>query len=333
MYNNCTKWAHSKELLFEICKDGGDIVDKIKAMELFIYSSQAGSMSAAGRRFGLSPASVSRQITSLEDDLGVRLLNRTSRRLSLTEAGQIYLNRAERVLQDIQEMSGEVRQLSARPYGSLRVQSRISLGTQHVAPLIPEFLQRYPELKVDLRLVDSDLDLVEHTIDVAIRTGNLMDSSLIVRRIGTNPRVVCASPAYLERHAAPQSPNDLSRHNCLTYSSELFPSVWRFGRPEEPPIEVQPKGNFTTNNAESLRLATFAGLGLALLPRWSIHNELDSGRLVAVLDSYDATATDFDTGIYAVYHSKRHLSVKTRLFIDHLVAGFQTLDWENSSSE
>jgi len=308
-------------------------VDKIKAMELFIYSSQAGSMSAAGRRFGLSPASVSRQITSLEDDLGVRLLNRTSRRLALTEAGQIYLNRAERVLQDLEEMRGEMRQLSARPYGTLRVQSRISLGTQYVAPLIPKFLERYPNLKVELKLVDSDLDLVEHTIDIAIRTGKQTDSSLIARRIGTNPRVVCASPTYLERHAAPRSPNDLHYHNCLTYFSELFPSVWRFRRPTEPPIEIRAKGNFTTNNAESLRLATIGGLGLALLPKWSIKDELATGRLATVLDSYDATATDFDTGIYAVYHSKRHLSVKTRLFIDHLVLGFQTLDWEHEVTE
>jgi DNA-binding transcriptional LysR family regulator len=308
-------------------------VDKIKAMELFIYSSQAGSMSAAGRRFGLSPASVSRQITSLEDDLGVRLLNRTSRRLALTEAGQIYLNRAERVLQDLEEMRGEMRQLSARPYGTLRVQSRISLGTQYVAPLIPKFLERYPDLKVELKLVDSDLDLVEHTIDIAIRTGKQTDSSLIARRIGTNPRVVCASPTYLERHAAPRSPNDLHYHNCLTYFSELFPSIWRFRRPTEPPIEIRAKGNFTTNNAESLRLATFGGLGLALLPKWSIKDELATGRLATVLDSYDATATDFDTGIYAVYHSKRHLSVKTRLFIDHLVLGFQTLDWEHEVTE
>lgn len=308
-------------------------MDKIKAMELFIYSSQAGSMSAAGRRFGLSPASVSRQITSLEDDLGVRLLNRTSRRLALTEAGQIYLNRAERVLQDLEEMRGEMRQLSARPYGTLRVQSRISLGTQYVAPLIPKFLERYPDLKVELKLVDSDLDLVEHTIDIAIRTGKQTDSSLIARRIGTNPRVVCASPTYLERHAAPRSPSDLHYHNCLTYFSELFPSIWRFRRPTEPPIEIRAKGNFTTNNAESLRLATFGGLGLALLPKWSIKDELATGRLATVLDSYDATATDFDTGIYAVYHSKRHLSVKTRLFIDHLVAGFQTLDWEHEVTE
>ena len=308
-------------------------MDKIKAMELFIYSSQAGSMSAAGRRFGLSPASVSRQITSLEDDLGVRLLNRTSRRLALTEAGQIYLNRAERVLQDLEEMRGEMRQLSARPYGTLRVQSRISLGTQYVAPLIPKFLERYPDLKVELKLVDSDLDLVEHTIDIAIRTGKQTDSSLIARRIGTNPRVVCASPTDLERHAAPRSPNDLHYHNCLTYFSELFPSVWRCRRPTEPPIEIRAKGNFTTNNAESLRLATFGGLGLALLPKWSIKDELATGRLATVLDSYDATATDFDTGIYAVYHSKRHLSVKTRLFIDHLVLGFQTLDWEHEVTE
>jgi DNA-binding transcriptional LysR family regulator len=302
-------------------------MDNIKAMRLFLHTNQMGSMSGAGRMFGLSPASVSRHITALEDDLGVRLLNRTSRKLSLTEAGQVYLQRAERLLQDLEEMRGEVTQLNDRPYGTLRVQSRISLGTQHIAPLMPEFLTRYPDLKVELRFIDSDLDLIENTIDVAVRTGNLSDSSLIVRRIGDNPRVICASPDYWAHNPTPTSPSDLSGHNCLTYISDGLPSTWRFRGPDSAPIEMRPTGNLHTNNAETLRFAALAGVGVALLPSWSIQNELANGRLQGALDEYDATATDFDTGIYAVYHSKRHLSVKTRLFVDHLVTGFQKLDW------
>lgn len=307
-------------------------MDNIKAMRLFLHTSQMGSMSGAGRQFGLSPASVSRHITALEDDLGVRLLNRTSRKLSLTEAGQVYLQRAERLLQDLEEMRGEVTQLNSRPYGTLRVQSRISLGTQHITPLIPELLTRYPDLKVELRLVDTDLDLIEHTIDVAIRTGNLSDSSLIARRIGDNPRVICASPDYWARHPIPIAPEDLSAHNCLTYISDAQPSVWRFRSLDSAPMELRPTGNFHTNNAETLRLAVLSGLGVALLPSWSIQKELADGCLQRVLDGYEATATDFDTGIYAVYHSKRHLSVKTRLFIDHLVTGFQKLDWSSTGT-
>ena len=305
-------------------------MDNIKAMRLFLHATQVGSMSGAGRRFGLSPASVSRQITALEDDLGVRLLNRTSRRLSLTEAGQVYLQRAERLLQDLEEMRDEVTQLTFRPQGTLRVQSRISLGTQHVAPLIPDLLTRYPELKVDLWLVDTDLDLIEHGIDVAIRTGNLSDSSLIVRRLAASRRVICASPAYWAHHPQPESPNDLAAHNCLTYRFDFTPAIWQFLGPDGVPEELRATGNFQTNNAEALRLAALSGLGVALLPTWSIEDELANGSLQRVLNKYDATATDLDTGIYAVYHSKRHLSVKTRLFIDHLVTAFHGRDWSST---
>ena len=162
-------------------------MDHIKAMRLFLTVVQTGSLSGAGRQSGLSPASVSRQITALEDDLGVRLLNRTSRRLSLTEAGQVYLERAERLLQDIDELRDSVSQMALKPRGTLRIQSRISLGTQHVAPMIPLFLAQYPDLKVDLWLTDNDLDLTEHGIDLAIRTGDLSDSTLIGRRLASSP--------------------------------------------------------------------------------------------------------------------------------------------------
>ncbi len=308
-------------------------MDNVKAVRLFIQAAQIGSLSAAGREYGLSPASVSRQISNLEDDLGVRLLNRTSRRLSLTEAGQIYFQRAERWLQDLDEMRDEVSELAVRPRGRLRVQSRISLGTQHVAPLIPDLLAQYPELDIDLWLTDTDLDLAEHGIDVAIRTGNQSDSSLIARRISSSPRVVCASPAYWQGNARPSTPDELVDHNCLIYRFGEAPALWKFRDAEEASTEMRVAGNFQSNNAEALRVATLSGLGVALLPAWSIKDDLLNGGLERVLENYVATATDLDFGIYAVYLSKRYLSAKSRLFIDYLVTAFGSRDWSSIEPE
>ncbi|MDD9929537.1 MAG: LysR family transcriptional regulator [Rhodospirillaceae bacterium] len=302
-------------------------MDNVKAIRLFLQAAQSGSLSGAGREFGLSPASVSRQISALEDDLGVRLLNRTSRRLSLTEAGQLYLQRAERWLQDLDEMREEVGQLAVRPRGRLRVQARISLGTQYIAPLIPGLLAKFPELDIDLWLTDSALDLTEHGIDVAVRTGYQSDSSLIARRIATSPRLVCASPNYWAAHSVPRAPKDLAAHNCIIYRFGEAPALWTFRGPDDAATELRVDGNFQSNNAEALRIATLSGLGVALLPAWSIRDDLMAGKLERALADHVATATDLDFGIYAVYQSRRHLSAKTRLFIDHLVAEFGRRDW------
>ncbi len=304
-------------------------MDNLKTMRLFLTVLQTGSMSGAGRQAGLSPASVSRHITALEDDLGVRLLNRTSRRLSLTDAGQVYLERAEGLLQDMDEMRDAVTQLAARPRGSLRIQSRISLGTQHVAPLIPAFLAQYPDLKIDLWLTESDLDLTEHGIDLAIRTGAPADSTLIGRRLASSPRVVCASPEYWAQHGRPVTPEAITSHNCLTYRFELgtAPALWQFRSAEEPSINLHVTGNFQTNNGDALRLAALSGLGVALLPAWSVKEHLTAGTLEPVLLDFEATVSDLDFGIYALYLSRRNLSVKTRLFIDYLATEFSRQDW------
>ena len=170
------------------------MMDNVKTTRLFLAVAQIGSLAGASRQTGLSPASVSRQITALEEDLGVRLLNRTTRKLTLTEAGQVYLERAERLVQDIDELRDVVSQLAIRPRGTLRIQSRTSLGTQLVAPLIPSFLEQYPDLNLYLWLTDTDVDLIEHGIDLAIRTGDKADSTMIRRHLASSPRVVCASP-------------------------------------------------------------------------------------------------------------------------------------------
>ena len=304
-------------------------MDNVKAMRLFLTVVQTGSLSGAGRQSGLSPASVSRQITALEDDLGVRLLNRTSRRLSLTEAGQVYLEHAERLLQDIDELRDAVSQMAVKPRGTLRIQSRISLGTQHVAPLIPTFLALYPDLKIDLWLTDNDLDLTEHGIDLAIRTGNLSDSTRIGRRLASSPRVICASPEYWAEHGKPATPEALMDHNCLTYRFEFgtAAALWQFRIDTGQSINIQVAGNFQTNNGEALRVATLSGLGVAMLPAWSVKDHLKAGSLERVLSDYETTVSDLDFGIYAVYLSRRNLSAKTRLFVDHLVTEFSKQGW------
>lgn len=304
-------------------------MDNVKTMRLFLMVVHTGSLSGAGRQADLSPASVSRQISALEDDLGVRLLNRTSRRLSLTEAGQIYLARAERLLQDMDELRDEVTQLAVRPRGNLRIQSRISLGTQYVAPLIPAFLARYPDLKIDLWLTDNDLDLTEHGIDLAIRTGDLADSTLIGRLLASSPRVICASPQYWADHGRPITPEAIEDHNCLTYRYEFgaLAALWQFLNHEGQSVNVQVSGNYQTNNGEALRVAALSGLGVAMLPAWTVKDHLKSGTLERVLSDYETTVSNLDFGIYAVYLSRRNLSVKTRLFIDYLVAEFRNKDW------
>ena len=298
-------------------------------MRLFQTVVQIGSLSGAGRQSGLSAASVSRHISALEDDLGVRLLNRTSRRLSLTEAGNVYLERAERLLQDIDELRDAVTQLAVRPRGTLRIQCRVSLGTQYLAPLIPAFVANYPDLKIDLWLTDTDLDMTDHGIDLAIRAGGFSDSTLISRRLASSPRVVCASPEYWSQHGRPKTPQALMNHNCLTYRFEIgaAAAIWQFRSDAGQSIDLQVSGNFQTNNGEALRLAALSGLGVALLPAWSVKDYLKTGKLERVLSDCETTVSDLDSGIYAVYLSRRNLSIKTRLFIDYLVAEFGRQDW------
>jgi DNA-binding transcriptional LysR family regulator len=304
-------------------------MDDLKSMRLFLSVVQTGSLSGAGRQVGLSPASVSRQISSLENDLGVRLLNRTSRRLSLTEAGQVYLERAEHLLHDVEELRDAVSQHAVKPRGTLRILSRISLGTQYVSPLIPAFREQYPDLKIDLWLTDNDLDLAEHGIDLAIRTGNLADSMLIGRLLASSPRVICASPEYWRQHRKPLKPEDLEKHNCLTYRFEFgtAAALWQFKNSKGYSTDIRVTSDFQTNNGEALRIAALSGLGVALLPAWSVREHLLAGTLERALSDYETTVSDLDNGIYAVYLSRRNLPVKTRLFIDHLVAEFGKQNW------
>lgn len=294
-------------------------------MRHFVATVRGGSFSEAGRQLGCTPSAVSRQVGALEADLGVRLFTRTTRRLSLTEAGATLFEQAERILGEIDDMQESVRAVDARPRGLLSVTAPIVYGRLHLAPLLPGFIARYPEVHLNLVLSDSVVDLLENDIDVAVRIAALPDSSLIARRLAPVERVICASPAYLERRGTPAIPAQLTEHDCLPFRFHTAASVWRAGsnvwrlQGEAGVEEIVVSGPFTANNADALVTAALAGLGLILVPTWLVSDHLRDGALRPVLSDYVVSPSDLEMAIYAVYPSGRFLSPKTRAFIDFLV--------------
>jgi DNA-binding transcriptional LysR family regulator len=292
-------------------------------MRIFVSVVQSGSLSSAGRQMGLSPASVSRHITALEDSLGVRLLNRTSRKLTLTEAGELYFAKVEQLLYQLQDANESVAQLQAQPRGTLRVHSRMLVGHLHIVPLLPTFLAQNPEIRVDLLLSNRVVDLVEENIDVDIRIGKLVDSSLVARKLAPAERFLCAAPAYLDAHAAVEQPGDLTAHNCLTYRVNLGRTVWRFLDASDALEEIPVTGNLQTDNGLALLAATLTGVGIALMPDWSVRRDIEAGRLRRLLPQYRVSHIEFDNGVYAVFQKSRHLAAKVRAFVDFLATALE----------
>ena len=292
-------------------------------MRIFVSVVQSGSLSSAGRQMGLSPASVSRHITALEDSLGARLLNRTSRKLTLTEAGELYFAKVEQLLYQLQDANESVAQLQAQPRGTLRVHSRMLIGHLHIVPLLPAFLAQNPEIKVDLLLSNRVVDLVEENIDVDIRIGKLVDSSLVARKLAPAERFLCAAPAYLDRHPAIEKPSELTAHNCLTYRVNLGRTVWRFLDADDALEEIPVSGNLQTDNGLALLAATLTGVGIALMPDWSVRREIGDGRLRRLLPQYRVSHIEFDNGVYAVFQKSRHLTAKVRTFVDFLATALE----------
>ncbi|WP_439548192.1 LysR family transcriptional regulator [Falsiroseomonas sp.] len=293
-------------------------MSRLQAMELFVSAVREGSFSAAGRRAGLSPASVSRQVAALETALNIQLLNRTSRTLVLTEAGREYLARLDPILQNIAEAEAAASALQTTPRGTLRVHSRLMFGMRVVAPLIPAFQDRYPELRVELRLAEHPARLAEEEIDIDLRIGAPPDAQLMQRRLLRSERVLVASPAYLSRMPPVAAPRDLLAQRCLAYWLGPEDVVWRFlaaGGMEELRIAA----HFASNNGEVLRQMAIAGHGIALLDDYTVREELESGRLERLLPAVRVTNTGFDLGIYAVFRQTSLLPAKTRVFLDFLV--------------
>ncbi|MBM21120.1 MAG: LysR family transcriptional regulator [Stappia sp.] len=281
-------------------------------MEIFARVVGAGSMSAAGREMGLSPAVVSKRLRRLEDRLGTRLLQRTTRQLALTEAGQGYYERVVAILASVEEAEAFVSRRSAVARGTLKVSAPTSFGRMHIAPHLSSFLEAHPELACNLDLTDALVDIVGEGYDLAIRIAELEDSSLVARRLAPVHRVLCAAPSYLERAGAPGSIADLeTNHVCLSTTQQ---EVWRLEGPDGVRL-VRTGGPIRTNSSEVVREAVLSGLGIALRSTWDVGPELRAGKLALVLPDYRASK---DVGLFAVYPSRRFLPAKVRVLIDFL---------------
>jgi DNA-binding transcriptional LysR family regulator len=295
------------------------MLDRLTGLEVFAKVAAAGSLSAAGRAMGLSQTMVTKHIAAIETRLGVKLFHRSTRRLSITEAGRSYLEASESILADIEASEAAVAADRVEPRGLLRLNVPVAFGARQIAPLLSEFAQRHPHVTVELGLNDRLVDLADEGWDLAIRIGSLSDSSLIARRIARCRTVVCAAPSYLAARDKPRTIASLGKHNCLGYTLSNVTGVdrWTFGTRADIPIHVS--GNLRANNGEALRVAAIAGQGLAYLPTFIVADDLRAGTLVAL--ELDQPTVEFG-GIYAVFLPDRNPAAKVRAFIDFIATRF-----------
>ena len=291
-------------------------MESLSDIAVFVQVIESGSFTAAADRLGISKSVVSKYVSRLENQLGAQLLNRTTRKLHLTEVGRAFYERSQRGLLEIEEAKAEVSRLQEKPRGKLRINVPMSFGITHIAPIVQDFLKLYPDLSIDMNLEDRKVDLIEEGLDMAIRISELSDSSLVARRLGPCRHVICATPEYLERKGIPRTPNDLHDHNVLTFKYQDSPTQWQFLSPDGKASSIDVSGTIQMNNSLALREALLNHAGVMLTPTFIVGDDIKSGKLQAVLPQYKLR----ELSIYAVYHHRRHLSPKVRAFIDYLAA-------------
>ncbi|MGH8354328.1 MAG: LysR family transcriptional regulator [Pseudomonas sp.] len=291
-------------------------MDRLRAFEMFVSVVSRGSFTRAADALDTSPANVTRYLNELESHLGTRLLNRSSRKLSLTESGEALYERCKAILDEVSEAEALASSSSLRPRGRLRINAPLSFGVQHLAPLWPEFMRQYPEVELDVALSDRVVDIVEEGYDLAIRISRAGTTSHAARKLATSQNILCAAPAYLERHGHPQTPADLREHLCLCYA--YSGDEWHLRAGDGKVHAVKVSGPLQTNNGDTARAAALAGCGVIWQPTFLIGDDLRSGRLVRLLPGYRLPAID----VLALYPSRRHLSAKVRVMVDFLVEAF-----------
>ncbi|OLQ72200.1 LysR family transcriptional regulator [Photobacterium proteolyticum] len=288
-------------------------MDQLGAMRAFIRVVQTGSFSAAAREKNTTQATISKKVAALETMLGVKLLTRSSRELSLTQVGAEYYEKCVSIIGELDEAEASARSQVASPKGIIRITAPVVFGRLVIAPILSEFLSLYPEIKVDLALSDKHVDLISEGVDVAIRARELEDSSLIARHLFDNPMLLVAAPEYLAQHGEPKEPTELRRHNCLVYSMLKTVNIWHFSH-QDKNISVAVNGNFQGDNGDVILKLVLDGTGLAQLPIWMVDEHLKSGELKQVLSDYVAKPLPFN----AIYPQSRYVPLKVRCFVDFL---------------
>jgi DNA-binding transcriptional LysR family regulator len=301
-------------------------MDRIAAMTTFVKVVESGSLSAAARAQALSLPAVSRQLDNLEAHLRARLLERTTRRIVLTESGRAYYEQAKSILTAIDDAETALTSANAVPSGRLTVSAPVSFGQMRLAPALPAFLARFPDVAVDLLLLDRAVNPLEEGVDVAIRAGSLEDSSLVARKLAEYPRLVCGAPAYLKRRGLPCVPEDLRGHDCIILTLLDSAQTWRFRTPQGE-VQVPVSGGLRSNNSDATIAAAIGGAGLVMAPSWRVRDDLAAGRLVAVLEAFETPPT----AVHALLPRARLMPAKVRFFMDHLVEHL-TRNGEEASS-
>lgn len=318
MLNIYAKYAKIKEM------------ENIAALRALVRVVESGSFSEAGRQMDMAPSSVSRQINEIEEDLGVRLFHRTTRKLSLTEAGQNYHDQITKILEDLDEAKLAVSQQDNTPRGVLRITAPTGLSRRHIIPAIAEFQEKYPAVNVMLQVTDQLIDIVDEGIDLAIRIGQLSDSSLIAKKICDARRVVCASPKYLNEKGTPKVPENLLGHNTINFGTHHRNYVWTF-KTGNSTKTIKVSGPLVVNEGESLVSSASAGQGIIAVPHWLVGGELKQGILKEILRKYPIIPNE--SPLYAVYPHHRHLPPKVRCFIDFITDRFRKeCKWDCSSN-
>ena len=297
-------------------------MNELSNLQLFVRVVEEGSFSAAARFLGITPSSVSRQVSQLEKELDARLFHRTTRKQSLTETGEIYFQHARRIVADLDEARLAVNRLTDTPTGSLHITAEADFAVAFIAPTLPDFLDRYPAVQIRLFMTSGQMDLIDGGIDLAIRVGHLEDSSLIARKIATSRSLLCASPAYLETHGTPTHPSELTTHSCLSFRVKPGKNCWSFKLAQDT-VDVPISGRLNTNSLTFLRSIALASRGIIMIPTWMVRDELRLGHLVPVLEGFSLEPSS--TPINAVFANNRHLAPKVRAFVDFIAERMETL--------
>ncbi len=300
-------------------------MDEMSSIRIFLCVAEEGSFSAAGRKLHLSPSSVSRQVVWLEEHLRARLINRSTRCQNLTEAGHVFYGRMKAVVKEISSAKAELQSVHDAVKGTLRVCLRTSTATTVVIPALPAFLDKYPELTIDIQLSDERKDLISHQIDVAVWGGELPDSEIVARKLVANERILCASRSYIDRYGEPATPAEVKDHSCILYNASTHGATWVFERDGES-TSVEVGGKVSSENGLVLYTAALSGLGMIVVQEYTVRKALSDGRLVRLLPDYVVKPSVVPHPLYVVFPSSKQMSAKVRVFVDFIVGLFANED-------